>query len=297
MATTCSSARARRALSVSYPCFFGSKSSVDPPLHNSPPAVCLHDGRSVILEQYYPCHHPIRATPFQFFLAKGMSSAIVEPTPVEPPLPAGWSRHYSKTHKAYYYYNQADSSKSWTVPPIPAVAAAPDPQSEDGEPPRKKRSTKPKVAILVPFRDLHEEQHRQQHLDKFVPHMTSFLAASGNPFALYVIEQSDDGRKFNRGKLLNIGFEVASKEGCEIFVLHDVDLLPSAELRPAYSTLPAQPVHIARVWERYSDNPKYFGGIVAFSGDGYRKINGYPNNFWGWGGEDDEMFNRITKVR
>ena len=25
-------------------------------------------------------------------------------------------------------------------------------------------------------------------------------------------------------------------------------------------------------------------------------MNGYPNNFWGWGGEDDEMFKRLTEV-
>ena len=126
--------------------------------------------------------------------------------------------------------------------------------------------------------------------------MKDFLQASGNPFTIYIIEQSDDGRKFNRGKLLNVGFDIASKEGCQIFILHDVDLLPSKELSPSYTTVPSQPVHIARVWERYSDNPKYFGGIVAFSLDMYKQINGFPNNFWGWGGEDDELYNRITLV-
>jgi hypothetical protein len=27
-----------------------------------------------------------------------------------------------------------------------------------------------------------------------------------------------------------------------------------------------------------------------------RRINGYPNNFWGWGGEDDEMQKRCERL-
>jgi hypothetical protein len=26
------------------------------------------------------------------------------------------------------------------------------------------------------------------------------------------------------------------------------------------------------------------------------KINGFPNNFWGWGGEDDAMYNRLAET-
>lgn len=72
----------------------------------------------------------------------------------------------------------------------------------------------------------------------------------GHNFKLFIIEQSDDGRKFNRGKLLNIGFDLAAKEGFETFVFHDVDLIPSPDLVPHYTQRPEKPVHIARVWAR-----------------------------------------------
>ena len=49
-------------------------------------------------------------------------------------------------------------------------------------------------------------------------------------------------------------------------------------------------------WDRYSNNEKYFGGIVSFSEDDMKRINGYPNTFWGWGGEDDEMQKRLETV-
>ena len=42
------------------------------------------------------------------------------------------------------------------------------------------------------------------------------------------------------------------------FIFHDVDLIPSEELKNWYTSIPQQPAHIARVWNRYSDNLKYF---------------------------------------
>lgn len=33
----------------------------------------------------------------------------------------------------------------------------------------------------------------------------------------------------------------------------------------------------------------YFGGVSALTPDQYLKMNGFPNNYWGWGGEDDDI--------
>lgn len=157
-------------------------------------------------------------------------------------------------------------------------------------------SSTDKIAIIIPFRDLRAEQNRSAHLRQFVKSIPDFLEKADKPYIIYCIEQSDDDRKFNRGKLLNIGFEIACSEGCNIFVFHDVDLIPSKELLPYYTTVPDSPVHVANVWnDRYSCNDSYFGGIVTFSQEDYIRINGYPNNFWGWGGEDDEMYKRVKK--
>jgi len=159
------------------------------------------------------------------------------------------------------------------------------------------------VAIIVPYRDLHAAQQRASHLAKFIPHMLQFLGklkVSGlvSDYHVYIIEQSDDGRKFNRGKLLNIGFDLARKSGRnhDVFIFHDVDLLPDDNLDAWYAKFPTKPIHIARVWGRYSNNPKYFGGVVSFSLSDYKRINGYPNTFWGWGGEDDEMQKRLERL-
>ena len=164
-------------------------------------------------------------------------------------------------------------------------------------------------AIIVPYRDLHPAQNRAKHLEQFIPHMHKFLdrliqQKKIRDYHIYIVEQSDDGRKFNRGKLLNIGFDLARKNKVrptkaaphDVFIFHDVDLLPHNDLEYAYSQFPTSPLHIARVWDRYSNNPKYFGGIVSFSSSDMKRINGYPNTFWGWGGEDDEMQKRCQRL-
>ena len=38
-----------------------------------------------------------------------------------------------------------------------------------------------------------------------------------------------------------------------------------------------------------------FGGVTAFSLSDFVGANGYPTVYWGWGGEDDDMYLRVTK--
>lgn len=37
---------------------------------------------------------------------------------------------------------------------------------------------------------------------------------------------------------------------------------------------------------------EFFGGVSGLTAEQFRKINGFPNAFWGWGGEDDDLWNR-----
>lgn len=41
----------------------------------------------------------------------------------------------------------------------------------------------------------------------------------------------------------------------------------------------------------------YFGGVSGLSKKQFLKINGFPNEYWGWGGEDDDIYNRWVWTR
>ena len=149
------------------------------------------------------------------------------------------------------------------------------------------------VAVVCCYRP-EAGQDRPAQLAYFVDAIAQLLSSGDT---IVVVEQSADGRRFNRGQLLNSGAEIARRcHGARDVVLHDVDLLPTRELAPEYRRSDRhEVVHLAAAYERYA-GPSYMGGIVRASWELLRSINGFPNDFWGWGGEDDAMRRRCQAV-
>ncbi|KFP15212.1 Beta-1,4-galactosyltransferase 2, partial [Egretta garzetta] len=115
-------------------------------------------------------------------------------------------------------------------------------------------------------------------------------------YGIYIINQFGEDT-FNRAKLLNVGFLEALKddEEYDCFIFSDVDLVPMDD-RNLYRCY-EQPRHFAVGMDKFGFRlpyAGYFGGVSGLSKSQFLKINGFPNEYWGWGGEDDDIFNRIS---
>lgn len=145
-----------------------------------------------------------------------------------------------------------------------------------------------KVAIIIPFRN------REVHLKQWLHFLHPILMRQQLDYGVYVIKQDGDGI-FNRAKLMNAGYVEALKEyDYECFVFSDVDLVPLDD-RNIYKCYD-NPRHFAVAMDKFNFKlpyKRYFGGVSSLSNDQYLKINGFPNTYWGWGGEDDDIYNRI----
>ncbi|XP_063414346.1 beta-1,4-galactosyltransferase 6-like [Mytilus trossulus] len=145
-----------------------------------------------------------------------------------------------------------------------------------------------KVAIIVPYRD------RQKQLQVFLNNMIPKLKRQKIEFTIYVIEQKS-GKPFNRGMMANIGFkEAMSDMEFDCIVFHDVDVLPEDDRN--FYICSDNPIHMSVKVEQFGYRllyEKLAGGIITFSKEQFQEINGYSNQFFGWGGEDDDLYRRI----
>ncbi|KAK0400416.1 hypothetical protein QR680_015232 [Steinernema hermaphroditum] len=146
-----------------------------------------------------------------------------------------------------------------------------------------------RVAIIVPYRN------RQEQLSVFLRNMHAFLSKQQLDYAIFIVEQTS-GDTFNRAKLMNIGFVEAMKTyDWQCFVFHDVDLLPEDD-RNLY-WCPKQPRHMSVAVDKFDYKLPYstiFGGVTALTRTHMKKMHGFPNEYWGWGGEDDDIFQRLV---
>ena len=87
--------------------------------------------------------------------------------------------------------------------------------------PKNVDKTLPLIAIVLPYKD------RKSQLSVFLPYMHHFLQRQQINYTILVVDQLSQS-KFNRAKLLNIGFKQILKmfPDCSCFIFHDVDLIP-----------------------------------------------------------------------
>lgn len=138
------------------------------------------------------------------------------------------------------------------------------------------------TVICIPFRN------RQQHLDYFMEHSWPRLIKHMPDVHLVIVEQSEDGKLFNRGALLNIAFQ-EFKDKTLYLMTHDVDINPTEETIVNYYYKDVSDNVVIGI---YTSEANTLGGIIKFRPDTIMRCNGFPSNYWGWGAEDKALQNR-----
>lgn len=145
-----------------------------------------------------------------------------------------------------------------------------------------------RLTVVIPFRD------REQHLAELLPVLKAQLEAQQLQHRIVVVEQPP-GELFNRGRLINIGVHFTA-DSSDYYCLHDVDAIPLT----ANYTCPSQPLRLVNrikldgsADEVGQHNDYYFSGAVSIRKEQVFAVNGFSNEYWGWGKEDDDFFFRL----
>lgn len=142
-----------------------------------------------------------------------------------------------------------------------------------------------RLTVIVPVRD------REHHLVQLLPRLRAKLEEQSIRHRILVVEQSP-GRLFNKGALFNSAFRVAADD-CDYVCLHDVDAVP---IEANYGC-PSEPLRLVTrlVGSRHgaARDARYFGGAISLKREQFQAANGFSNEYWGWGKEDDDFLFRL----
>ena len=137
-----------------------------------------------------------------------------------------------------------------------------------------------KLLVIIPYRN------RENHLYRLIPHITNILNHQKINFKIIIVEQNE-GKLFNRGLLCNIGFHIYSNN-YEYVIFHDVDMICD-NIDYTYSDCPTSLLRYRSKHNYRLIHDHYFGGITLFPNKDFITINGFSNEYWGWGAEDDDL--------
>ncbi len=148
-----------------------------------------------------------------------------------------------------------------------------------------KKNNTPDIIFIIPYRD------RESQLNCFINHMTYILKDVSFKYEIIVCHQHDK-RSFNRGAIKNLGFLYVKDKYPQAYkkitlVFNDVDTMPGKRDMFNYLTLKGYIKHFYGF--QYT-----LGGIISICGEDFEKIKGFPN-YWGWGFEDNILYNRSLK--
>ena len=123
-------------------------------------------------------------------------------------------------------------------------------------------------------------------------------------YDIIVVEQ-DENYPFNIGKLKNIGFDYLNKNSSkkyDNYIFSDIDTIPNTDLIDYFFKITDSLNALGTYGTRYTEmdlknNIPFVGALISCTKEFFEEINGYPNNFYGWQGEDENLLLRLYETK
>jgi len=132
------------------------------------------------------------------------------------------------------------------------------------------------LLIVVPYRN------REEHLKGFLENSPKFFNQTGLTYDILICELEQIG-DWNAGLCVNSLVDFINEKRCyEWLYIHHVDVWP-----------------VSGQWEFPPEKQVFFNmgdyGSCLMKLQTFFDIDGYSNNFWGWGGEDNELYEKLRQ--
>jgi hypothetical protein len=150
--------------------------------------------------------------------------------------------------------------------------------------------------FIIPFRARPPHEIRKEEIKKCIESIVSCFTKHNKKFEIIIAEQNND-HPFNMALLKNIGFlEGEKKYTTPKLYLHmnaDYYIDTSKDFPKELDDFNEEGVLDIYALDK-DDNSDWVGGCCAFTAESFIKINGFPNNLFGWGGCDTAFRYRLN---
>lgn len=148
--------------------------------------------------------------------------------------------------------------------------------------------------IIVSYRAKNEQSFRCDQLKVTIDNYKQYFSKHNIPIKIVVCEQNNMLR-FNRGILLNAGFiesERLFNFPKQYFHMNvDYRMNMNKEFPKEITEIKEGFIELFRV-----DVPEVIASACIFDGESYKKSNGFPNDIYGWGGDDWALLYRARQA-
>jgi hypothetical protein len=147
--------------------------------------------------------------------------------------------------------------------------------------------------FLVAYRARGVQTFRREQIMNMTKSIKTYFGKHNVPYKIVIIEQNDNSR-FNRGKLLNVAFLESELrlQGSRTYVHFNVDYEFNQDF-----PFPEDLLNFTSgIIDLHRPNYPVLGAACIFDSHTYKKIGGFPNDLYGWGGDDWAIYNRIVNA-